>query len=158
MTYPLSPLISGEMPDIHGKSILITGGTGSFGQAFARRLLDHHQPKRLVLLSRDEQKHHALQQRLQQRGLDSRLRFFVGDIRDKDRLRRAFTGIDLVFHAAAMKHVHISEYNPIEAIRTNVDGAANVIDAAIEATARTQVNPFANQSCTHSACRCAATG
>ena len=128
MSYPLLPLLSDHLDELDGKSILITGGTGSFGQAFARLLLKEYQPKKVVLLSRDEQKHYALQQTMK----DHRLRFFVGDIRDKDRLRRAFTGIDFVFHAAAMKHVHISEYNPIEAIKTNVDGAANVIDAAIE--------------------------
>ena len=128
MTYTLPPLLQDKVSDLNGKSVLITGGTGSFGQAFARLLLEQYEPKKVVLLSRDEQKHYAIQQVWK----DSRLRFFVGDIRDKDRLRRAFSGIDYVFHAAAMKHVHISEYNPIEAIRTNVDGAANVIDAAIE--------------------------
>ena len=128
MAYTLPPLLNSKVDLLDGKSVLITGGTGSFGQAFARLLLEHYSPKKVVLLSRDEQKHYVLQQKIK----DSRIRFFVGDIRDKDRLRRAFTGIDYIFHAAAMKHVHISEYNPIEAIRTNVDGAANVIDAAIE--------------------------
>ena len=128
MSYHLDPLLNADVNELNGKSILITGGTGSFGQAFAKMLLQKYQPKKVVLLSRDEQKHYALQQTMK----DHRLRFFVGDIRDKDRLRRAFSEIDYVFHAAAMKHVHIAEYNPIEAIRTNVDGAANVIDAAIE--------------------------
>jgi len=127
MTYPFTPLMA-ELPDLAGKAVLITGGTGSFGRAFARRLLDEFAPRKVIILSRDEQKHYAMEREMN----DPRLRFFVGDIRDKARLCRAFTGVDLVVHAAAMKHVHISEYNPIEAIRTNVDGAANVIDAALE--------------------------
>ena len=128
MSYHLTNLLASRVNELDGQSILITGGTGSFGQAFTRMLLEKYQPRKVVLLSRDEQKHYQLQQTLK----DDRLRFFVGDIRDKDRLRRAFADVDYVFHAAAMKHVHIAEYNPIEAIRTNVDGAANVIDAAIE--------------------------
>jgi UDP-N-acetylglucosamine 4,6-dehydratase len=127
MTYPFTPLMA-ELPDLAGKAVLITGGTGSFGRAFAQRLLDDFSPKKVIILSRDEQKHYAMEREM----VDPRLRFFVGDIRDKSRLRRAFSGVDLVVHAAAMKHVHIAEYNPIEAIRTNVDGAANVIDAALE--------------------------
>jgi UDP-N-acetylglucosamine 4,6-dehydratase len=127
MTFPFQPLLE-ETPDLRGKTVLITGGTGSFGRAFARRLLDAHAPKKVIVFSRDEQKHHAMQREWD----DPRMRFFVGDIRDSGRLRRAFAGVDVVIHAAAMKHVHIAEYNPIEAIRTNVDGAANVIDAALE--------------------------
>lgn len=127
--HPLKPLITEDPSAFDGRSVLITGGTGSFGQAFAQRLLDRYNPKRVIIFSRDEQKHFALQQQWR----DDRLRFFVGDVRDKDRLRRAFSGVDYVFHAAAMKHVHIAEYNPIEAIRTNVDGAANLVDAALEA-------------------------
>jgi len=117
-----------DLPDLTGKTVLITGGTGSFGRAFTQRLLADFAPKKVIILSRDEQKHYAMEQAFN----DSRLRFFIGDIRDKARLCRAFTGVDIVVHAAAMKHVHIAEYNPIEAIRTNVDGAANVIDAALE--------------------------
>ncbi|MBJ95302.1 MAG: UDP-N-acetylglucosamine 4,6-dehydratase (inverting) [Rickettsiales bacterium] len=127
MTYPFTPLLS-EPPDLTGKVILITGGTGSFGRAFAQRLLADFDPKKVIIFSRDEQKHYAMEAEM----ADPRLRFLVGDIRDKARLLRAFSGVDVVVHAAAMKHVHISEYNPIEAIRTNVDGAANVIDAALE--------------------------
>ena len=108
--------------------VLVTGGTGSFGQAFVRRLLDESSAAKIIILSRDEQKHYAMQQQFR----DKRLRFFVGDIRDRQRLMRALNGVDVVVHAAAMKHVPIAEYNPIEAIRTNIDGAANVIDAAID--------------------------
>jgi len=127
MTYPFTPLLSAP-PDLDGKVILITGGTGSFGRAFAKRLLDSFKPHKVIIFSRDEQKHYAMEAEMG----DPRLRFLVGDIRDKSRLLRAFAGVDVVVHAAAMKHVHIAEYNPIEAIRTNVDGAANVIDAALE--------------------------
>ncbi|MEO0651539.1 MAG: UDP-N-acetylglucosamine 4,6-dehydratase (inverting), partial [Planctomycetota bacterium] len=127
MAFAFNPLIS-EHPDLAGRSVLITGGTGSFGTAFARRLLDRCNPDRVILLSRDEQKHHRLMREIG----DPRLRYFVGDVRDADRLQRAFTGVDYVVHAAAMKHVHIAEYNPIEAIRTNVDGAANIANSAID--------------------------
>ena len=106
----------------------MTGGTGSFGQAFVRHLLSEYDPGKIIVFSRDEQKHYAMQSALP----DKRLRFFVGDIRDRDRLMRALMGVDIVIHAAAMKHVPIAEYNPIEAIRTTIDGAANLIDAALE--------------------------
>lgn len=128
MSFTFKPLLQSK-PDLKGMAILITGGTGSFGQAFARRLLDEYEPAKVMVLSRDEQKHHAMSRAF---GPDPRLRFFVGDVRDEKRLMRAFRGVDIVIHAAAMKHVHIAEYNPIEAIRTNIDGAANVTNAAIE--------------------------
>jgi UDP-N-acetylglucosamine 4,6-dehydratase len=113
------------------RSILITGGTGSFGQALTRAILERHRPARLVILSRDEQKQYRMAQELSP--AEHRcLRYFIGDVRDGDRLRRAFDGIDLVVHAAAMKHVPIAEYNPFEAIRTNIGGAENVINAAID--------------------------
>lgn len=115
-------------PHLDGKVILITGGTGTFGRAMVSRLLSDFQPKKVIVFSRDEQKHYQMQQEVK----DSRLRFFVGDIRDRQRLMRAFEGVDIVIHAAAMKHVPLAEYNPLEAIRTNIDGAVNLIDAAIE--------------------------
>ncbi len=108
--------------------VLVTGGTGSFGRAFVRRLLSDCGPRKVIVFSRDEQKHFSMQSELS----DPRLRFFVGDVRDKARLMRALVGVDVVVHAAAMKHVPIAEYNPLEAIRTNIDGAANLIDAALE--------------------------
>ena len=118
----------GPRPDLDGQVILITGGTGSFGRAMTARLLRDFNPKKVIVLSRDEQKHFVMQQEF----VDKRLRYFVGDVRDPKRLLRAFEGVDIVLHAAAMKHVPLAEYNPLEAIRTNIDGAVNVIDAALE--------------------------
>lgn len=112
----------------NNKSILITGGTGSFGRAFTRMILDDYAPKKIVIFSRDEQKHFDMNNDFQ----DSRLRYLVGDVRDYERLKMAMHGIDYVVHAAAMKHVHIAEYNPMECIKTNVDGANNVIAACLE--------------------------
>lgn len=119
------------MTDIfEGKSILITGGTGSFGNYFTEYLLKNYRPKRIVIFSRDEYKQFIMREKFKEYA--DVLRFFVGDVRDKDRLMRAFSGIDYVVHAAAMKQVPACEYNPLEAIKTNINGAANVIDAAIE--------------------------
>lgn len=116
------------LPDLEGKTVLVTGGTGSFGTAMVHRLLTEFSPRKVVVFSRDEQKHFVMQSQVH----DTRVRFFVGDVRDRDRLRRAFEGVNIVFHAAAMKHVPLAEYNPIEAIRTNITGAENVIDAALD--------------------------
>jgi UDP-N-acetylglucosamine 4,6-dehydratase len=121
--------------DINGKSILVTGGTGSFGQAFARVILSRWQPKRLCIYSRDEMKQHQMALDLKEEHED-RLRFFLGDVRDQDRLRMAMRGIDIVVHAAALKHVSIAEYNPFECLKTNVFGAENVARAAIDAGVR----------------------
>lgn len=110
------------------KSVLVTGGTGSFGKAFVRRLLQDSKVDRLVVFSRDELKQSEMAREFD----DPRLRFFIGDVRDRDRLYRAMTGVDTVIHAAALKHVPIAEYNPFECIKTNVHGAMNVIDAAID--------------------------
>lgn len=117
------------MMDWSDKTVLITGGTGSFGQKFAALMLEEYRPKKLIIFSRDEQK----QYQMRMDGFDSgSVRYFIGDVRDKDRLYRAFYGVDIVVHAAAMKQVSTGEYNPFEAIKTNVIGAANVIDAAID--------------------------
>ncbi|MGA0359315.1 MAG: SDR family NAD(P)-dependent oxidoreductase, partial [Ilumatobacteraceae bacterium] len=110
------------------KSVLVTGGTGSFGKAFIRRLLADFEPRRVVVFSRDELKQYELRQEL---GDDSRLRWFIGDVRDRARLEQAFNGVEVVVHAAAMKQVDTAEYNPFECIATNVLGAENVINAAI---------------------------
>lgn len=119
------------MKDIfEGKSVLITGGTGSFGNYFTEYLLKHYKPKRIVVFSRDEYKQFLMKEKF--KGHEDVLRFFVGDVRDKDRLLRAFSGVNYVIHAAAMKQVPACEYNPLEAIKTNIGGATNVIDAAIE--------------------------
>lgn len=114
---------------LSGKVILITGGTGSFGRKFTEIALREYAPRVIRIFSRGE----LLQMQMRdQFGGDPRLRFFIGDVRDKDRLHRAMNGVDIVIHAAALKQVPTCEYNPIEAVRTNIDGAANVIDAAIE--------------------------
>ena len=116
------------MIELNGKTILVTGGTGSFGKAFVRFVLDHFEPRRLIVFSRDELKQFQMQQEFRHPAL----RFFIGDVRDRDRLYRAFAGVDYVVHAAALKQVPACEYNPFEAIRTNVIGAENVISAAID--------------------------
>jgi len=120
------------MLDLNGKSVLITGGTGSLGKALTRRILkDFPNIKRLVIFSRDEQKQHEMAQEFPSTTYKA-IRYFIGDVRDFDRLRRAFKEVDYVIHAAAMKHVHIAEYNPMECVKTNVLGAENVINASLE--------------------------
>jgi UDP-N-acetylglucosamine 4,6-dehydratase (inverting) len=115
--------------DLEGKNILLTGGTGSFGSRFVPMTLERYNPKKLVIFSRDEMKQWAMASHYSQ---DPRVRFFIGDVRDKERLYRAFDGIDVVVHAAATKIVPTAEYNPFEAVKTNVIGAMNVIDAALD--------------------------
>lgn len=115
---------------LNGKSILITGGTGSFGRAFIRTVLDRYDPKRLIVFSRDELKQYEMQQD-PDFGADSPMRYFIGDIRDQSRLELAMRGVDYVIHAAALKHVPAAEYNPFECINTNVMGAENVVNAAV---------------------------
>lgn len=111
---------------LDGRTILVTGGTGSFGRAFVERALKS-KAKKIIVFSRDEQKHYQMDREIK----DRRLRFFVGDIRDRDRLNTALRDVNIVIHAAAMKHVPICEYNPIEAVQTNVNGARNLIEAAM---------------------------
>jgi UDP-N-acetylglucosamine 4,6-dehydratase len=117
--------------EITGATVLVTGGTGSFGRRFAEIVLKTYAPKKLIVFSRDELKQHDMRQALPDTG-DSPMRYFIGDVRDRDRLERAFHGVDIVVHAAALKQVAACEYNPFEAIQTNVIGARNVIDAAID--------------------------
>lgn len=121
------------MPELQNfwknKSVLITGGTGSFGRACATSLLRDHAPRKIVILSRDELKQHDMQCG---EFRDDRFRWFIGDVRDAGRLRRAFRGVDIVIHAAALKQVPACEYNPGEAIETNVNGTRNVVEAAID--------------------------
>lgn len=118
------------MSVLEGSSILITGGTGSFGKAFIRHALTHLDPRRLVVFSRDELKQYEVRQQF---GDDPRLRWFIGDIRDERRLARALHGVDYVVHAAALKQVDTAEYNPFEFVKTNVLGSQNVIEASIDA-------------------------
>src|SRR5690606_30347065 len=112
------------------KVVLITGGTGSFGKKLTRILLDEYKPAKIIVFSRDELKQHEMRAA----GFDApNLRYFIGDVRDLSRLKRAFEGVDVVVHAAALKQVPACEYNPMEAIKTNILGSSNVIDAALDA-------------------------
>lgn len=121
---------------LNDKVILITGGTGSFGSAMVRHLLENHKPKAIRIFSRDEFKQVHLQRRFD----DDRLRFFLGDVRDRDRVRRACEGVDVIFNAAALKQVPVCEYNPFEAIQTNITGAMSVVDAAIDCGVKKVLN------------------
>lgn len=114
---------------LQDSTILVTGGTGSFGHAFVPMTLERFNPRKLIILSRDEMKQWEMAKLF---GGDDRVRFFIGDVRDRDRLYRAFRGVDYVIHAAATKIVPTAEYNPFECVKTNVNGAMNVIDAAID--------------------------
>lgn len=119
-------------PGIDGKSLFITGGTGSFGKAFVKTVLEQFSPTRLVIFSRDELKQYEMEQSLSPEQRKS-VRFFIGDVRDVQRLEMAMRGIDFVIHAAALKHVPTAEYNPFECVKTNINGAENVVVAALRA-------------------------
>ena len=112
----------------NGKNILITGGTGSFGKTYTRILLENFKPNKIIIYSRDELKQYEMATKFN----SPCMRYFIGDVRDKNRLSMAMRGVDFVIHAAAMKHVPIAEYNPFECIKTNINGAQNVIDACLE--------------------------
>ncbi|TSC58756.1 MAG: polysaccharide biosynthesis protein CapD [Parcubacteria group bacterium Greene0416_79] len=115
---------------LRGKTVLITGGTGSFGQQFTETLFNDTPAKKIIIFSRDEFKQHEMRTRL--KDSKDRLRFFLGDVRDLSRLERAFAGVDIVVHAAALKQVPALEFNPLEAVKTNIIGTQNVIDAALD--------------------------
>ncbi|HEX6332835.1 MAG TPA: UDP-N-acetylglucosamine 4,6-dehydratase (inverting) [Flavisolibacter sp.] len=133
--------------DLNGKSILITGGTGSFGKAFTRYVLAKWPDvRRLVIYSRDEQKQYHMAFEFPEAQYPA-IRFFIGDVRDFDRLKRACNGIDYIVHAAAMKHVHIAEYNPDECVKTNIGGAENVIRAALETNIKKVVALSTDKAC-----------
>ena len=119
---------------LNNKSILITGGTGSFGNAFTEYILTHYNPNRVIIYSRDEFKQFNMGNKFKQLFPEksSKLRFFIGDVRDEGRLKRACQGVDYIIHAAALKQVPACEYNPIEAVNTNINGATNVINAALD--------------------------
>lgn len=116
--------------NLTGKTILLTGGTGSFGKSFAKFLLQNHPVKKIIIFSRDEFKQHQMQAEIRDENL--KMRYFIGDVRDLSRLERAFKGVDIVIHAAALKQVPAIEYNPFEAVKTNILGTQNVIEAAID--------------------------
>jgi len=116
--------------DWNKKTILVTGGTGSFGQTFVRTMVEKFQPKKIIVFSRDEMKQYEMKKRLEDK--EQCVRYFIGDVRDASRLHRAFHDVDIVVHAAAIKIVPTAEYNPIEAVRTNVMGAENIINMAID--------------------------
>jgi UDP-N-acetylglucosamine 4,6-dehydratase (inverting) len=119
---------------LNNSTILITGGTGSFGKKFTEMILEKYNPKKIIIYSRDEFKQDLMRNEFSKRFPNdiNKLRFFIGDVRDKDRLYRAFVGVDYIIHAAAMKQVPACEYNPIEAIKTNINGAQNIVEAAID--------------------------
>jgi len=132
---------------LNGKSVLITGGTGSLGKALTKTILDKWpEIKRLVIFSRDEQKQYQMSMEFSQEKYPA-IRYFIGDVRDLDRLKRAFLGIDYVIHAAAMKHVHIAEYNPDECVKTNIGGAENVIKASLSTSVSKVVALSTDKAC-----------
>ena len=115
----------------NNKTILVTGGTGSFGKKIIKRILNDYNPKKIIIYSRDELKQYIIQQELIK--FKKKLRFFIGDVRDLSRLKKSFNGVNYVIHAAALKQVPVAEYNPFEAVKTNILGTQNVVEAAIEA-------------------------
>lgn len=115
---------------LNNKTILVTGGTGSFGKRFVKNVFEKFSPKKIIIYSRDEYKQFIMSRQFNK--FDKNIRYFIGDVRDKDRLYRAFNGVDYVVHAAALKQIPACEYNPFEAVMTNIYGAKNVVDAAID--------------------------
>ena len=135
------------MIDLYNKSVLITGGTGSLGKALTSHIFRHHSNiKKLIILSRDEQKQFQMAQEFPEKEFPQ-IRFLLGDVRDQERLTRAFQGVDIVIHAAAMKHVHLAEYNPDECIKTNIGGAQNVIHAALQTRVSNVVALSTDKAC-----------
>ncbi len=133
---------------LNGKKILITGGTGSFGKMFTRTILkEYPEIKKIVIYSRDEYKQFLMQNLPEFKNHNKVMRYFIGDVRDKERLKRAFEGVDYVIHAAALKQVPACEYNPFEAVKTNILGAQNVIDAAIDKGVKRVVALSTDKAC-----------
>lgn len=133
--------------NLENKTILITGGTGSLGKALTAHIFKYHANiKKLIILSRDEQKQFQMAQEFPENKFPQ-IRFFLGDVRDEQRLIRAFQGVDIVIHAAAMKHVHLAEYNPDECIKTNIGGAQNVIHAALQSSVSNVVALSTDKAC-----------
>src|SRR5512133_3052936 len=117
---------------LSNKTILVTGGTGSFGKSFIKTIFTRYNPSKVIVYSRDELKQFDMQQSPAYRDHMSRMRFFIGDVRDESRLKRAMEGVNVVVHAAALKQVPAAEYNPFEAVKTNIIGGQNVINACID--------------------------
>lgn len=133
--------------NLENKTILITGGTGSLGKALTSHIFKNYpKVKKLIILSRDEQKQFQMAQEFPEKEFPQ-IRFFLGDVRDQERLVRAFQGVDIVIHAAAMKHVHLAEYNPDECIKTNIGGAQNVIHAALQTSVENVVALSTDKAC-----------
>lgn len=133
---------------LNDKTILITGGTGSFGKMFAQYVLQNYpEVKKIIIYSRDEYKQFVMQNMPDFKKFEKKMRYFIGDVRDKERLYRAFEGVDYVVHAAALKQVPACEYNPFEAVKTNVIGAQNVIDAALDKSVRRVVALSTDKAC-----------
>ncbi len=133
--------------EMKNKSLLITGGTGSLGKALTQHILSKYpEIRRLIIFSRDEQKQFQMAQEFSESEYPQ-IRYFIGDVRDRDRLIRAFKGVDYVIHAAAMKHVHLAEYNPEECIKTNIGGAQNVVDACLETNVERVVALSTDKAC-----------
>lgn len=126
------------------KVILITGGTGSFGRKLAKRLLTRYKPRKVIIYSRDELKQYEMKEQFKEH---KNIRFFIGDVRDRDRLFMAFHDVDFVVHAAALKQVPAMEYNPVEAVKTNILGAVNIIDAAIERRVKKVIALSTDKAC-----------
>lgn len=131
---------------LNKKTVLVTGGTGSFGKKFVKIVLDRYSPEKLIIFSRDELKQFEMQQSISMQDYPC-IRYFLGDVRDKERLVRAFRGVDYVIHAAALKQVPAAEYNPQECIKTNVIGAMNIIDAAIQAHVKNVIALSTDKAC-----------
>lgn len=131
------------MKMLNGKTVLLTGGTGSFGKRFTEMVLEKYDIKKLIIFSRDELKQYEMAQVVK----DPRVRFFLGDVRDKERLERAFYGVDIVIHAAALKHVPAAEYNPFEFIKTNIMGAENIVNVAIDSGVEKVVALSTDKAC-----------
>lgn len=129
---------------LNGKTILLTGGTGSFGKRFVEMTLKMYSPKKIIIYSRDEMKQWDMAEQFKN---EPRLRFFIGDVRDKDRLKRACNGVDIIVHAAALKIITSAEYNPFECVKTNILGAMNIVDCAIDANVKRVIALSTDKAC-----------